>query len=85
MSRTEYEAQLSGLLKETYEKNSPNMYRLLALKGDQARAIQWARKLHVDSQAAGTPSSKANPCTTVYELVDKLNGFQPRRVTVEET
>ncbi len=77
MSRDEYEGKLTGLLGQEYRKNATDMYRQLAAKGNQKQAIAWARRLHDEIEVAGTPASRANPCTTVFKLVETLNGFKP--------
>ena len=81
MPREDYERRLEELMQRPYVKKAPDMYQELAKKGDQARAIQWARKLEEERKAAGLSPLQANPCTTVSELVDRLNEFRPRRVT----
>lgn len=77
MSRDEYKGKLTGLLGQEYRKNATDMYRQLAAKGKQKQAIAWARQLHEELEAAGTPASRGNPCTTVYKLVETLNRFNP--------
>ncbi len=41
---------------------------------NEAMAIRWARQRK--SEFADTPPDQANPCTTVSELVERLNGFK---------
>jgi hypothetical protein len=77
MPRTEYQGKLTNLMGRPYAKNAPEMYQLLSQMGNLAQAIAWARRLHGDVLAARTPPSRANPCTTVYALVETLNGFKP--------
>lgn len=77
MSREEYKGKLTALLGEEYRKNATDMCRQLEAKGSQKQAIAWARKLHDETMAARTPGSRANPCTTVYKLVEALNRFRP--------
>jgi len=77
MSRTEYQSKLTGMLGEPYRKNAPNMYRKLMKRGNQVQATAWAETLHKSFKASDTPSSRCNPCTTVFELVRELNKFKP--------
>lgn len=74
MSRSKYRACLATHLGRTYEKNDADMYSKLAKKGDEQEAISRARALQQVHQ--GTPPHQANPCTTVSELVDKLNSLR---------
>jgi hypothetical protein len=76
MPRDEYKGKLKEHLGEIYKKNDPEMYDKLRRKGDQLQAIAWARRLHAEARAAGTPPSGSNPCTTVYALVEELNKFK---------
>ena len=75
MNRDEYKGKLSDLLNETYKKNDSEMYEKLKARGNQERAMKWAKSLHDDFKTSGTPPSRSNPCTTVYELVEALNKF----------
>jgi hypothetical protein len=70
LSRTQYEARLSELLKRQYLKNAGNMYDLL--KKYQSKAIQNAKRLFTKQSVL--PLSEQNPITTVYQLVERLNG-----------
>lgn len=77
MPRTEYQAKLTELMGRPYAKNAPDMYQVLSHKGKQAQAINFSKRLHQGVVTAHTPPSRANPCTTVYALVETLNGFRP--------
>jgi hypothetical protein len=77
-SRNDYKGKLTNLLREPYKKNDPEMYIKLAERGNQAQAIAWAKRLHFVVHT-NTASSVANPCTTVYELVEKLNSFKEKK------
>ena len=48
------------------------MYAVLEKYGDQSQAINWAENLM--SQHNSNDFSKHNPCTTVFKLVEELNG-----------
>jgi len=86
MSRDSYkkciEAEMNkSILKKTgkdvayrYRKNSEEMYSLLQKFGDEKQAIKWAKKL--EKQFANTNYSSHNPCTKVYELIEKLNSIR---------
>jgi hypothetical protein len=76
MRRTEYQEKLTQLLGQRYQKNFPDIYIQLARHGNQEQAIARARRLHEDAIAARTAPSLANPCTTVFELVEELNRFK---------
>lgn len=78
MHRAEYEGRLSALLSEPYRKNASDMYQKLLPK--QPQAVQWSRKLHEEFLSSGKPPSRANPCTTVFQLVEELNRFRVTRV-----
>lgn len=77
MPRAEYQTKLTNLMGRPYAKNAPDMYQLLSQTGRQVQAINFAKRLHRDVVAALTPPSRANPCTTVYALVETLNAFRP--------
>ncbi len=77
MPRTEYQDKLTDLMDRPYAKNAVDMYQVLSQTGKQAQAIAWAKRLHNDVVAFQTPPSRANPCTTVYTLIETLNGFKP--------
>ena len=72
MNRTEYQEKLTRFLLEPYRKNDNEMYGKLHEKGSESDAIQRAKNLH---ENAPWPRSYANPCTTVYKLVEELNKF----------
>lgn len=77
MNRTEYKRCLTKHLDIPYEKNDPEMYSKLTNLGNESKAIQRARNLQ--SQQVGIPNHKANPCTKVNELVEKLNSFRTKQ------
>ncbi len=58
--------------KFTYEKNNPDMYKILEKFGDQDLAIKWAKDL--DSKIQGESFANYNPITQVYKLVEELTG-----------
>jgi hypothetical protein len=70
LSRSQYAEKLSKLLDKTYLKNDPEMYKLLTPK--QETAIKNAKRLY--SQQYGQPLKLQNPITTVFQLVERLNG-----------
>jgi len=70
-SRDRYKSMLSSLLQFTYEKNNPNMYKILL--GKQSDAIRNA-KLLLSKYEPLNPNND-NPSTTVFELVEYLNRF----------
>jgi len=76
-ARGEYQSRLTQLLGEHYRKNSTDMYSKLSCRGDQKQAIARARRLFDDFVNRHLPFSQANPCTTVYRLIDELNGYLP--------
>jgi hypothetical protein len=80
MPREDYREKLKELLGEIYAKNDPSIYTKLRKRGNQQQAIKWAKGLDADRQARQTPPSSANPCTTVYRLVEELTRFK----TLEE-
>jgi disulfide oxidoreductase YuzD len=73
MNRDEYSHCLTNHLGETYRKNDELMYRKLTALGDETIAIRNAKLL---CQNAPLPPSSANPCTTVYLLVEELNKYK---------
>ena len=72
MVRTEYQKKLSGYLSTRYEKNEPEMLTRLQTRGDPSAAILRAKRLEARRAVANDPPSKANPCTTVFQLVEAL-------------
>lgn len=57
-----------------YKKNSLEMYELLQEYGDEAQAIKWAKQL--DDNFQDTNFASHNPCTKVYQLIEKLNDIR---------
>lgn len=80
MRRTEYKKKLSKYLGVRYRKNATDMYGQLAAKGAPVVAARRAERLEENRIGDGTTPSLANPCTTVYKLVDELRKFdvQPK-------
>ena len=86
MSREDYrkciETEMNkSILKKTgkissfeYKKNSKEMYQLLKEYGNEEQAIKWAKAL--EGQFTTTNYSSHNPCTMVYELIEKLNNIR---------
>jgi len=74
-SRDDYKSILTKYLNFDYKKNDPGMYYNLKDTGNQEQAIKWAKKLLRDHNSKNIPPSKANPCTTVFALVERLNEF----------
>jgi len=68
--RTQYQQMLSERLNKPYKKNDLTLYA--RLKNQQHIAIQNAEKLHNSYEPNHNPVTD-NPCTTVYQLVRKLN------------
>jgi hypothetical protein len=72
LSRTQYAEKLSSRIGRPYEKNAEDMYQLLFDK--QPIAIQNAQRLFITQMRTGRPAAKLNPITTVFHLVEILNG-----------
>ncbi|MBD2755487.1 RloB family protein [Spirosoma validum] len=79
MSRTDYKAVIERELSQrigqpyNYEKNNKDMFTLLQKYGDIKQAM--ARAKNLEAVFAGrTDYANHNPCTKVYELLEKL-GF----------
>lgn len=73
MSRTEYKDCLTKHLGTPYLKNDSDIHSKLQTRGNESEAIQRAKSLQ--TLHPGTPHNGANPCTTVNDLVEKLNSF----------
>ena len=73
MSRDEYKHCLSEYLGETYVKRDVKMYDKVNKTGNECEAIRRAKNLLANAQ---TPPHNANPCTTVFQLVEELNRFR---------
>lgn len=58
----------------SYEKNAKSIYQLLQEKGDEERAIKWAKKLLKEIKQ-DNPALEL-PTTKVHILVEKLNRFK---------
>jgi len=76
ISRTQYKPILDREISThtgkdfSYQKNDPDMYKLLKEFGDHHLAIRFATKLH--KMWKDKKFDTHNPCTTVYLLVKKL-------------
>ena len=68
VSRFDYEAMLTRLMKKRYKKNNPNLYNKLLSR--QPLAIEHAKTLY--AKRSNSPA-KDNPSTTVFQLVEELN------------
>ena len=65
--------QLASALGLDYDKSDPNLFSLTIAKLPDA--LRNARRLHNDFQEQGHSPDKSNPCTTVYQLVELLEGM----------
>lgn len=74
IDRSHYEDMLTKCLGFKYKKNDPRMFEHLEKQGNQNNAIKYAKKLL--NNFKGVTPAKANPSTTVHELVEKLNEFR---------
>jgi hypothetical protein len=68
LSREQYKEKLSELLKRTYQKNDPGMFKILEKK--RAEAIRNAYKLY--NRQSNLALKEQNPITTVFQLVERL-------------
>lgn len=73
MNRDAYKSRLTDHLGLPYAKNDTDMYRKLQQAGSEAQAISRARQR--ETEFADIPPHQANPCTTVYRLIERLNAF----------
>ncbi len=71
ISRDRYQEILSNKLGRRYRKNDPLIYDYLEEK--QPDAIRNAKRL-INSYFPNHNPARDDPCTTVYELVERLNG-----------
>jgi hypothetical protein len=71
ISRAEFPARLTKLLRVKYEKSDPNIYSLL--RGRQLHAIRNARNLLKALRERRAFPERNYPSTNVHELVDFLN------------
>jgi len=73
VNRFQYIKILKEILGD-YQKNNAQMYQVLQEKGDESKAINWAKKLykelHIDNPA------EEKPTTLVHLLVERLNEFK---------
>lgn len=77
MRRDEYKTALERRIRKAvpdfvYQKNNPNMYDILEKFGNQKLAIKRAKKL--EDLFDDLKYHNHNPRTTVYALVEELNG-----------
>jgi len=73
--RSLYGAELRRLLETDYEKNLEGDFEMLERKGDHLLALKRARELDEKRKLTGDAPSKANPCTTVYLLMNELSEY----------
>jgi len=73
VNRSRYFEILKELLGD-YQKNDSNIFTLLKQKGDEKKAITWAKKLF-KNLGKGNPAQE-KPTTLVYKLVERLNLFK---------
>ena len=67
-------AQLSKELGFPYEKNAPHLYDLT--NGKLEDALRNAKRLHHNFLSQKATADQANPCTTVYQLVEELKSIE---------
>lgn len=82
MSRKDYRKRITAYLSKhipgfTYEKGETRMYEYLHKFGNEGAAVRFARAGEQLRLQQGTPPHAANPVTTVYKLVEFLNGRDP--------
>ena len=65
--------QIAKALGRKYHKNDPNLFSQTI--GKLPDALRNARRLYQDFQEQGLSADKSNPCTTVYQLVELLEGI----------
>ncbi|MEI8202202.1 MAG: RloB family protein [Bacteroidota bacterium] len=77
MNRDDYKAFLEREIQRTsgdeqyrYKKNAIETYSLLKTFGNQTQAIEWAKRL--TANFTDERYAMHNPCTQVYELIEKL-------------
>ncbi len=70
LHRSQYKDVLTRKLGRPYVKNDGSMYR--TLEGRQGTAIRNATRLY--NEQVHLPCHRRNPVTTVYKLVERLNG-----------
>lgn len=70
LSREQYADKLTDRLGRKYKKNDPEIFDLL--RDRQKAAIRNATKL-IESHGEAHSPERDNPCTTVHDLVKKLN------------
>lgn len=75
--RSGYGAELSRLLGQNYQKNQKGLYEILEQIGDMNLALRRAKQLDDNRKFHENAPSKANPCTTVYLLMQELGKYLP--------
>lgn len=75
-NRERYAELLSNYLGSSYQKNDPDIYKILADRGNQDNAIKWAKQIY-DSWPKRNPAEE-NPSTAVFKLVEELNKFKEK-------
>jgi len=73
LHRRRYKSLLTRELKEKYQKNSPNMYKIL--RQHQDKAIKNAEELLIFQNCNQKSPANSNPSTTVHNLIKQLNKF----------
>jgi len=73
--RNLYGPELRRLLETDYEKNLEGVFEMLEQKGNRLLALKRARELDERRKLSGDAPSKANPCTTVYLLMNELSEY----------
>ncbi|MEM7659024.1 MAG: hypothetical protein AAF399_23075, partial [Bacteroidota bacterium] len=69
----EQEIAKKGCVEFRYEKNAETLFELLEKYGELDQAIKWAKALEAGF-GVGQDFANQNPCTTVYQLVEKSSG-----------
>lgn len=72
-NRAQYQSYLSKQLGKAYQKNMSNIRKLI--RKDELTAISNAKKLDVQ-YSPQSASSTHNPCTKVYQLVERLRQLE---------
>jgi hypothetical protein len=73
--RSLYGAELGRLLKTDYEKNLEDVFEILEKIGSIQLAMKRAKQLDENRKLLMDTPWRANPCTTVYLLMQELNDY----------
>ena len=73
--RSLYSAELRRLLKTDYEKNLEDVFDILEKTGSIQLAMKRAKQLDENRKLLGDTPWRANPCTTVYLLMQELDDY----------